>query len=669
MNAVIASPETASAVEVKTATTAATTSLTPDIRHIPLSKLVPSAANVRRVNSTAGISELADSIEAHGLIQNLTVRKAKKGDKFEVVAGARRLAALRLLVKEGIYNKLVEIPCKVLDAESDAEISLAENTQRETMHIVDEILGYRQLTENGMTPETIAARFGQSVAIVRQRLKLANLSPKILDAMREDELTIEQARALALSDDHAEQENVWFERDHWSRQPQNLRSLLTREHVPSRDRLARFVGIEAYEAAGGGIVRDLFAEDGTTFLTDRALLVKLATEKLEKAKEPLEIQGWKWIEISLDPSSVYNGGYGRIHAETRDLTPDEQAELATLGETFDALSAKIEAYAEGDPQIDANEARHSEIEQKMDAIRDNAKSYVPAELALAGCIVTVAHNGTLQIAEGYVKAEDRAVLARLQDGEDEHATDDTAALPATAQAEPETGYSATLTEELTAIRTAALRVELVSRPEIALAALLHPLVAKVFYDGPSFWRIQSAIEISGQAKDLVPSIKEPEACRALVEWTDIKERWADHIPGNPGDLWEWLLEQPMDRLTDLLAVATAANLNAVNAKHDHSRDRLNHADDVAAALKLDMGQHWTPEAAFLSRLSKAQLAEVMEEAGCSGDAVKSIGKAQKAEAVALAEKALQGKTWLPVPLRASVEEGENDTAPMAIAAE
>lgn len=175
----------------------------------------------------------------------------------------------------------------------------------------------------------------------------------------------------------------------------------------------------------------------------------------------------------------------------------------------------------------------------------------------------MAHNGTLQIAEGYVKAEDRAAHARLQDGGVGYATDDTDALPEATQAEPETGYSATLIEELTAIRTAALRVELVSRPEIALAAILHPLAAKVFYDGPSFWRVQSAIEISGQAKDLAPSIKEPDACGALVEWTETKERWADHIPGNPGDLWEWLLEQPMYRLTDLLAVVTAANLNAV----------------------------------------------------------------------------------------------------------
>lgn len=645
------------------------TTLAANIRHIPLSKLVPSKANVRRVNSTVGVSELADSIEAHGLIQNLTVRKAKKGDKYEVVAGARRLAALRLLVKEGTFAKDIEIPCNVLDAESDAEISLAENTQREAMHVVDAVLGYRQLAEDGMTPENIAARFGQSVVTVRQRLKLASLSPKILDVMRADEMTIEQARALAISDDHAEQENVWFERDHWSRQPQNLRAALTREHVRSTDRLARFVSVEVYEAAGGGIVRDLFAEDDTTLLSDRNLLVRLAGEKLEQAAEPLNIAGWKWVEINLDPSALYSGGYSRIYAETRELTPDEQAELSALGDMFDEITARMETHAEGDAAIEADEAQLYVIEQKIESIKDAAKAYDSTEQALAGCIVTIGNTGALQIGAGYVRAEDRAALARLQhdgqtDGDEEADT-----LPAVPEAEPETGYSAALIEELTAIRTAALRVELASRPEIALAAILHPLVTKVFYEGPAFWRTESAIEVSGQRRDLAPSIKEPDACRALIEWMNIKETWADHIPGNPGDLWEWLLDQPTDRLADLLAFVAAANLNAVKAKHDHSRDRLQQAEQIAVAVNLDMGQFWTPEAVFLSRLSKAQIAEVMQEAGCSNDAIKAIGKAAKVEAVAQAETALRGKSWLPAPLRALHDDEADAPEAMTIAAE
>nr|WP_246706420.1 ParB N-terminal domain-containing protein [Rhizobium laguerreae] len=78
------------------------------------------------------------------LIKNLTVRRARKANKHELVAGARRLAALRLLVTEGRFAEHVKVPCKVLDAVSEAEISLAENTQREAMHTIDEILAHRR---------------------------------------------------------------------------------------------------------------------------------------------------------------------------------------------------------------------------------------------------------------------------------------------------------------------------------------------------------------------------------------------------------------------------------------------------------------------------------------------------------------------------------------------
>ncbi|MDR6189638.1 ParB/RepB/Spo0J family partition protein [Agrobacterium pusense] len=130
-----------------------TVSIQHDVERITLNRLVPSPANVRRINSTVGVSELADSIEAVGLLHNLTVRKGKKG-KYEVVAGSRRLAALRLLAKEGRVAEDAEIPCNLRNTDNHTELSLAENVQREAMHIVDEILSYRQLAENGMAPDT-----------------------------------------------------------------------------------------------------------------------------------------------------------------------------------------------------------------------------------------------------------------------------------------------------------------------------------------------------------------------------------------------------------------------------------------------------------------------------------------------------------------------------------
>ncbi|MER8658481.1 ParB/RepB/Spo0J family partition protein [Mesorhizobium sp. M0847] len=628
---------------------------------IPLGKLVPSKANVRRVNAEAGRAELAASIEAHGLIHNLVTRKAAKGAKFEVVAGGRRLGALRLLLDEGRTVQGVAVtkdyPVRAILSEdgSDTEISLAENDQRQPMHAVDEVIAYRDLVEQGMAAEDIASRFGKSIVTVRQRLKLANLSPRILDAMRADEVTLEQAKALAVSDDHAAQEAAWFEQDGWNRNPGSIRSFLTSAHVRGNDRLARFVGIEAYEAAGGGVLRDLFAEDELTFLTDRPLLVKLASERLEAVADELRPLGWKWVEISLDSTFIHGGGFGRIHAVRRDPTEAERAELSALGAEYDDLAGAIDAYAEGDPQIQADEAKLGALEVRIEAIQSAAEAFDAHEMALAGCVVSISYEGMLQVTPGLVKAEDRKALAVLQDGDEaNHQGADDEAGQEERPEEDASGLSTALTEELTATRTAALRVELSNRPDVALVAILHALVSRVFYDY-HHGRIETAVEITGQRRNLVPSIKEPDTCRALSGWNEVVEGWGHRLPGDSADLWPWLVTQPQDVLFDLLAVVTAANLNAVVARHDAGKQRVAHADMMAEAVGLDMRQYWTPEAGFLCRLSKADIAGVMREAGCTEDAAKAVERAPKPEGVLQAEKELDGKGWLPAALRVPVK--------------
>ncbi|MDR6818763.1 ParB family chromosome partitioning protein [Neorhizobium sp. 2083] len=104
-------------------------------------------------------------------------------------------------------------------------------------------------------------------------------------------------------------------------------------------------------------------------------------------------------------------------------------------------------------------------------------------------------------------------------------------------------------------------------------------------------------------------------------------------------------------MLELLAFVTAANLNGVKAKHDQSKGRLANADQIAMAVSLDMGDHWTADAAFLNRLSKTGIAEVLAEVGCAPQVVRMIEKSPKAQAVAEAEKQLQGKGWLPTQLR------------------
>ncbi|MGA8499752.1 MAG: ParB/Srx family N-terminal domain-containing protein, partial [Xanthobacteraceae bacterium] len=130
-----------------------------NIQLIPLTQLVPSPANVRKTYAKTGIEGLAASIAVHGLLQNLQVRPAT-GDRFEVVAGGRRFAALKLLAKQKKIAADHPVSCEVRDGEDATEISLAENEMREAMHPADQFEAFRKLADEGKGPEEIAARLG-----------------------------------------------------------------------------------------------------------------------------------------------------------------------------------------------------------------------------------------------------------------------------------------------------------------------------------------------------------------------------------------------------------------------------------------------------------------------------------------------------------------------------
>jgi ParB family transcriptional regulator, chromosome partitioning protein len=176
--------------------------MTQAIQQLQLNKLIPSDANVRHTGRTNGIGELAASIKAHGLLQNLTVRRITKGRSktvlYEVVAGGRRLAALKSLVKAKHLKKDSRIPCHVLNGEIAEEISLAEN-QHEPMHPADQYEAFALLhREHNLGIEDIAARFGVTATVVRQRLKLGAVSPNLLTCYRAGEMSLDQLSAFTV---------------------------------------------------------------------------------------------------------------------------------------------------------------------------------------------------------------------------------------------------------------------------------------------------------------------------------------------------------------------------------------------------------------------------------------------------------------------------------------
>ncbi len=166
-----------------------------------LSKLAPSPLNARRIEKKVAVEELAASIEAHGLLQGLTVVEGGDG-KYQVSAGGRRLAALKLLAKRKVIPADFAVPCSIVPAEIAEETRLAENIQRVAMHPLDEVEAFGRLAASGLLEDAIATRFGTRVRHVQQRLALSALSLLLKTAFRKGELSLDAARAFCLVGEH-----------------------------------------------------------------------------------------------------------------------------------------------------------------------------------------------------------------------------------------------------------------------------------------------------------------------------------------------------------------------------------------------------------------------------------------------------------------------------------
>ena len=253
-------------------------------RDIPFNKLILSQSNVRRIKIGVSIEELAEDIARRTLLQSLTVRPVRDDagadtGMFEIPAGGRRFRALELLVKQKRLARTAPVPCIIREDGIAEEDSLAENVQRSPLHPLDQFRAFLALREKGQSEEEIAAAFFVSVSVVRQRLRLASVSPKLLDVYAEDGLTLDQLMAFTVSSDHERQEQV-HERlgQSHSREPHTIRRMLTEGVVRASDKRAQFIGLDAYEAEAGVVMRDLFQGDDGGWMQDVALVDRLVSE-------------------------------------------------------------------------------------------------------------------------------------------------------------------------------------------------------------------------------------------------------------------------------------------------------------------------------------------------------------------------------------------------------
>ena len=378
---------------------------------VPLSQLRASKRNVRK---TAGqsIDALAASIERVGLLQNLTVIAAANGEHYEVVAGGRRLAALKLLAKKRRFPKDWEVPCLLVLEASARTVSLTENVQREAMHPADQFEAFAALVGEGRPIEDIAADFAVTPLVVQRRLKLANVSPRLMADYRADAVNLEQLMALAITDDHAAQDAAFYEAPEWQRHPSALRERLTEREIDVQHPLVRFVGLDAYEAAGGGIRRDLFAQDDTgVSVTDAALLETLVCEKLDGHAAAVKAEGWAWVDAT--PAATYADmqAFHRAPRERRNPTKRESERIDKLEVKMQAITETLDALDEDDEEkADDLQEECDRVGEQLQALEDRLLDYSPNVKAAAGVIVTLDRQGEIVVHRGLMRdAEARAL--------------------------------------------------------------------------------------------------------------------------------------------------------------------------------------------------------------------------------------------------------------------
>src|SRR5262249_43956281 len=265
------------------------------LRRIPIANLVRSPLNVRQTSKGEALDELKASILAHGLMQNLVVTDDGSGT-YRVIAGGRRLQAIRALHEEGKLPGDYAVPCQVVDDGRAAELRLAENVVRVAMHPADEFEAYAKLADQGHDAAAIAERFGATERHVLRRLKLARVAPKLLAEYRAGNIDLDCLMAFAITDDHERQMAVHRSLKEWQRgDADHIRRMLTEALVESEDRFAKFVGRSVYESAGGRVRSDLFGDE--VYFEDAELLHRLVGGKLDALPPPLQAPGFACAHV------------------------------------------------------------------------------------------------------------------------------------------------------------------------------------------------------------------------------------------------------------------------------------------------------------------------------------------------------------------------------------
>ncbi|TGP22317.1 MULTISPECIES: ParB/RepB/Spo0J family partition protein [unclassified Mesorhizobium] len=583
---------------------------------IPLAEINPDETiNARRTRTDEGIEELKASIRAHGLIQALRVRHDEASGKFKIIAGHRRHRVLCELATDGdtaggvAVTPDYQVPAIIGDVDDDAarELSQAENFIRLPQHEADTYETFRELADRGLDESQIAARFGIEPKRVKRMLALGRLSPVILEAWRSGELdqngrAFEIVRAFTLAPSILDQERIFAK----LKKDRNLHGHAVTLALGGADRDAakhiKIAGLNAYEAAGGRVTRDLFGDNH--IIADKDIALRVAEQKVEATLAGLKAEGWSWTSMASDLPYAWEYGWSKEKPSEGKMTADEKKQIKKL----EKLAAK------------GNDVASGHLADLRKAIAD--RQWTPDQLAKAGAVLELSYYGDLKIVRGVVKPQ--APKKVTEDGKP-------------AEKGPPT-ISNAIHDRLSIQATLAVRDALREEPRLGLVALLAGFMAhrhlhtdspvRVYHDG--FGRVHSEKESFAWAFARLSAMSDQELFAAAAGCAAEAVHMERPYAGKP----------PFDTNSSPLAAAIDAGR-------------------LAKAL----GEAFDAEDYFKS-IAKPFVITAIREA-INEDEARKADKLKKKELVEFAVKNVPPTGWLPPELRAPTYSGPGEIPALA----
>lgn len=630
------------------------------IQSVKVKNLSLSKDNVRKSNCDLDIESFAATIAAHGLLQNLVVTPLKKNGHFTVKAGGRRLRALQHLIATGVLPADHEVPALILADDADStEASLAENFGRLPMNPADEATAFNHFIDKGASAEDVAKRFGVTTRFVEQRVRLAELAPCIFQALAAGEISLGVAQAYAVTGDTDRQARVFeqMKSAYYGNQPDNIRRAILNGTVKANDAKARFVGRDAYLAAGGRIEGDLFATEGDENWIDVELLEDLAAQKLEAAAAELaESQGLAFVTPVAATHVPYDTErqLHEYHATARPLTDDEQVRVDALAVENDTLVDQLETeLVDGTDEAEAANARLEEIERELDELDAARKVVDPEVRAQLGTFVYIGGDGAVRVhtrmfSEKPVVDPNAPVVISPIGGADD-------------VVEHGVKLSATLVDELATQRRQILVAHVASDPALALDLTIF-LMAQDAVFANNYVRSHSTLKASPSQFPIFAFRDEGSLASQTIadQRQALDTSWAGHDTMSARfDAFRALDDEARGGwVAFVIAQTLEPTLNAgdggrLNGFHDH----------LGRILDIQVEQWWRPTAAnFFGRVKRDVMLGALEDIGGpilrgrykdakKGDLATTCASLCNGQGIVEAEIREKATAWLPDAMR------------------